>query len=369
MTIGFDAKRYFLNRTGLGNYSRDLIRILELYYPENNYLKYTPKLSSDIFGKAYDDHIRIPNTTFAKAFPAFWRSWGIASDLVKDGVDLFHGLTGEIPNRLGSTGIKSVVTIHDLIFLRYPQLYKPIDRWIYNKKFRFAVNNADRIIAISEQTKSDIINYYSVPEDKIDVIYQGCHPAFKIPKSEIERESLRQRYHLPSEFLLSVGSIERRKNVLQIVKAIHDIDIPLLIIGKETPYLDEIKKYIIANGLEKKIIIRKGFTVEELSTIYSMASIFIYPSIFEGFGIPIIEALYTGTPVITTNSGVFPEAAGPSSYYIDPSDVDDINMAIKNILNNPERRTEMVSQGYNYVQKFNDENIAVKLINCYTSLL
>lgn len=370
ITVGFDAKRFFFNRTGLGNYSRDLIRVLELYYPENNYLKYTPKLNSSVlFEKENDETIRLPQTKLDKFFPALWRSSGIVSDLKNDHVDLFHGLTGEIPHGLNTREIKSVVTIHDLIFLRYPDLYKPIDRWIYNKKFRFAVTNADRIIAISEQTKSDIINYYNIPKNKIEVIYQGCHPCFKEPKSQAQKDVLRQQYNLPDEFLLSVGSIEKRKNVLQIVKAMHDIDIPLLIIGKETPYLNEIKTFIAAHKLENKIIIKQGFTVEELSTIYAMASIFIYPSIFEGFGIPIIEALYSGTPIITTNSGVFPEAGGPSSYYIDPLDVEEINAAIKTILTDTQLKTLMIQQGLRYAQKFNDEKIASDLIDCYKFLL
>ncbi|MFE2859806.1 MULTISPECIES: glycosyltransferase family 4 protein [Sphingobacterium] len=371
ITIGFDAKRYFLNRTGLGNYSRDLVRILEQYYPDNTYLKYTPRLDdNDLSKKALiEEKIRLPKSTFNRAFPALWRSFGIASDLLNDGVELFHGLTGEIPRGLKARGIKSVVTIHDLIFLRYPELYKPIDRWIYNKKFQLAVNHADKIIAISEQTKSDIIDYYAIPEHKIEVIYQGCHPAFKVPKSDDEQDKLRLKYNLPKDFLLNVGSIEKRKNVLQIVKAIQDIDIPLLIIGKKTTYLEEINRYIVANKLESKVIIKQGFTIEELSTIYAMASIFIYPSIFEGFGIPIIEALYAGTPVITTNSGVFPEAGGPSSCYVDPSNVDEINLAIKRILSDSQTSARMISQGRHYVQKFNDEKIASELINCYQSLL
>ncbi len=370
MRIGFDAKRYFLNRTGLGNYSRDLIRILETHYPENTYLKYSPKLNSALLPQTAnaEANIKLPQGFWGKKLPSLWRSRWIVQDLLRDQIDLFHGLSGEIPVGLAKSSIKSVVTIHDLIFLRYPELYKPLDRWIYNKKSLHAVQAADKIIAISQQTKQDIMEYYSISPDKIEVIYQGCHPAFQVKKSAEEKQKLREKYKLPEQFILNVGSIEPRKNALQIVKAIEHLDVPLLIIGKSTSYAEEIKKYISEKGLSHRILIKQGFTMEELATIYSMASIFVYPSKFEGFGIPIIEALYSGTPVITNQKGVFPEAGGPFSYYVDPENIDNLSYAIETVLQNTTMQEEMRKQGLVYAQQFNDEVIAKQLINCYTNL-
>src|SRR5690606_34677955 len=159
------------------------------------------------------------NTIINKILPSYWRTRGIVKDLEKDGIRIFHGLSGEIPIGLQKTQIKSVVTIHDLIFIRYPELYKPIDRIIYHKKFLHAARNADKIIAISEQTKRDIVDFFNIQEDRIEVIYQGCHPAFKKPITEEKKQDLIQRYQLPNNFVLNVGSVERRKNALQIVKA------------------------------------------------------------------------------------------------------------------------------------------------------
>ncbi len=364
LNIGFDAKRFFLNHTGLGNYSRDFIRILETYYPENTYFKYTPKLpTKDIT----DKNIHLPQGLWTK-LPMLWRNKGIVKDLKRDQIDIYHGLSGEIPVGLKKSDIKSVVTIHDLIFLRFPELYKSVDRWIYNKKAKYAVENSDKIIAISNQTKHDIINFYQIPANKIDVIYQVCHPAFKTFKEETAKDKIRQRYKLPENFILNVGSIEPRKNAFQIVKAIETIDIPLVIIGKETPYSDSIKKYVSAHNLESKVIFMKGMSMDELATIYAMASIFIYPSKFEGFGIPIIEALFSGTPVITNNSGVFPEAGGPNSCYIDPDNVDEIKFAIQSILGSNELQKEMSIKGLEYAQQFNDDVIASQIMTCYKSL-
>ena len=366
LKIGYDAKRYFLNKTGLGNYSRDLIRILQEFYPENKYIKYSPKVLDQSITNNTDN--KLPKGFLNNLFKSIWRNSWIIKDLKRDGIEIFHGLSGEIPNGLKEAGIKSVVTIHDLIFLRYPELYKPFDRWIYNQKFKFAAIHADKIIAISQQTKNDIIQYYKIPAEKIEVIYQGCHPAFKTIKTEEQKQFIKKKFDLPDKFLLNVGSLERRKNAFQIVKAIETLDIPLVLVGKETAYSEEIRKFLKEKNMEGRVFFLKGLSMEELAIVYAMASIFIYPSKFEGFGIPIIEALYSGIPVVTTNSGVFPEAAGPFSYYINPEHPEEIKKAIIAILNSESMRMEMINKGHEYVQHFNDDKIAERLIKLYQSI-
>lgn len=369
MRIGFDAKRYYLNATGLGNYSRDLIRMLETYYPEHDYYKYTPKVPAKALHNSTFSNIKLPNRPFDKLLPSLWRNRGIVRDLRADNIDLFHGLSGEIPSGIHQSGIKSCVTIHDLIFLRHPEWYKPVDRALYNKKFKYAATRADKVIAISQQTKVDIMAYYGVAADKISVIYQGCHPAFKKNRSTTEKQELRRKYNLPQQFILNVGSIEPRKNAFQLVKAVENLDIPLVLIGKETNYSAEIKTYIQQKGLSHRIFILQGFSMEELATIYAMADIFVYPSLYEGFGIPIIEALYSGTPVITNRSGVFPEAGGPFSYYIDPQNVEEMSYAIDSVLNNTTMRKEMIQKGREYAKQFDDATIADQMMNCYKSIV
>ncbi|NQD72204.1 glycosyltransferase family 4 protein [Sphingobacterium shayense] len=367
MRIGYDAKRYFNNSSGLGNYSRDLIRSMHEYYPDNDYILYTTKSKPTI--DASHLQIRTPRKSFLnKIFPSYWRSRGIIEYLQNDDIQVYHGLSGEIPIGIHKTEIRSVVTIHDLIFIRYPELYKPLDRLIYAKKFRYAAERADKVIAISEQTKRDIINFLNIEEHKIEVIYQSCHPAFKQPISEERKEEIKKRYQLPTNFILNVGSVERRKNALQIVKAIENQDIPLIIIGKKTPYMDEIKAYVATRALEKRVKFLKVDNMMDLAGIYQLASIFVYPSTFEGFGIPLIESLYSGTPVITNRSGVFPEAAGPSSWYIDPTNIDEISHAIQSILSSTTLEQQMRTNGLDYVQQFNDDNITCKIQKLYQNL-
>lgn len=370
MNIGFEAKRIFHNKTGLGNYSRDLIRLLSQYYPENTYALYNPKKASQRLFKSNNINVfeKKPRSLFHKKFYNFWRQKGVVKDLTKDGVSIFHGLSGEIPFGLRANKIKSVVTIHDLIFVRYPHFYSFFDRKIHFYKFKKAVRQSDLVIAISEQTKNDIVEFLKIDASKIKVIYQGCHSVFKKDFSDNEYNEVITKYNLPKEFILNVGTIETRKNILLAVKAIKNIDTCLVLVGKETDYADEVKNYISAHQLGNKVIFLKGLSLEELAILYKLAKVFVYPSLYEGFGIPIIEALYSKTPVITTSGGVFPEAGGPDSIYVNQTSVTEMENAILKLLQNDDLRKEITQKGWDFVQKFNDENIANQLIQVYNSL-
>uniref|UniRef100_UPI003752FB78 glycosyltransferase family 4 protein n=1 Tax=Flavobacterium sp. TaxID=239 RepID=UPI003752FB78 len=199
-------------------------------------------------------------------------------------------------------------------------------------------------------------------------VYQGCQDVFKQNYSVEEKNEVALKYNLPKEFILNVGTIEERKNALTIVKAIKNIDTKLVLIGKQTDYSDRIKAYIKENNLEEKVIFLKGLSSKELAITYQLATVFVYPSIFEGFGIPIIEALFSKTPVITTNSGVFPEAGGPNSIYINPENVEDLKIQIERLLSSKSLRDEIANKGFEFVQKFNDEVIASEIMQCYKSL-
>ena len=370
MNIGYEAKRNFHNKTGLGNYSRDLVRILAQLYPENNYFLYNPKVSEKKLFVCNDLNVfeKNPKSFFYKKFKNIWRQKGVIKDLNNDKIEIFHGLSGELPSGLRKSNIKSVVTIHDLIFMRYPEFYSFFDRKIHFYKFRKAARQADVVIAISEQTKKDIVQFLDIPESKIKVIYQGCQNIFKESFSDEEKKIVSQKLNLPEQFILNVGTIEARKNIFSVVKAIKNIDTHLVIVGGETKYTKEIRKYIVENQLENKVLFLKGLNSKELAILYQLSTIFIYPSLFEGFGIPIIEALYSKTPVITTNSGVFPEAGGSDSIYVDPNNIDEIQKKIQLLLSNEELRMEIAEKGFTFVQKFNDKTIANQVMVLYKSL-
>jgi len=365
MKIAFDAKRFFHNTSGLGNYSRDLVRILSEYEPENEYLLLNKNKSER--GK---DILKHPNVHFIETSKGnFSRQLKMGKDAQKQNADIFHGLSGELPLKWDSKPIKKVVTIHDLIFVRYPQYYSFFDRRIHFWKFKKAAEMADKIIAISEQTKRDIIQYLKVPETKIEVIYQGCHQAFKEQQSPELMQEVKEKFRLPERFILNVGTIEDRKNLLNIVKAVNGTEIPLVVVGRKTKYFQKIERFLKKNKMEKQVLFLEGVSMDELACLYKLADIFVYPSFFEGFGIPVIEALFSKTVVVTSNTSCLPEAGGKDSVYINPDNDLDIRAKIKFLWENESERKRREERGFEFVQKFNDEPIAKQLMNFYQKLI
>jgi len=365
MKIAYDAKRFFHNASGLGNYSRDFVRILAKYFPENEYLLLNKNKS-----ERGEEILKNSNVKFIQTSKGnMSRQFKMGKDAQRQNADIFHGLSGELPLKWDKKSIKKVVTIHDLIFARYPQYYSFFDRKIHFWKFRKAAQTADRIIAISEQTKKDIVHYLKIPESKIEVIYQGCYHAFKENQSEEFILKTKEKFNLPERFILNVGTIEERKNLLNILKAIHKTEIPLVVVGKKTKYFSKIKRYIKVNKMEKQIYFLEGVSMDELATIYKLADIFVYPSFFEGFGIPVIEALFSKTVTITSNKSCLPEAGGKDSVYIDPQNYLDIQAKIKFLWDNESERKRRSDKGFEFVQKFNDETIAKQLMNFYQNIL
>jgi glycosyltransferase involved in cell wall biosynthesis len=372
MRIAFDAKRAFYNNTGLGNYSRNTIRQLSTFFPENEYLLYTPKNSNAIrFERALNTKVILPTSFSGKLFKSFWRSYLINTQIAFDKPDIYHGLSNEIPYGIKSTKTKTVVTIHDLIFLRFPDLYKPADRKIYDRKFRYASETADIVIAVSQQTANDIMEFYKISETRIKVVYQGCNPLFFKQIDDFQKTSFRKKHQLPDEYLLYIGTIEERKNLLGVIEAIHknNVQIPLIAIGRKTTYFDKIQDYIKQNNLEKRILFFENLPNTDLPAFYQCAKVFVYPSFFEGFGIPILESLASGTPVITSEGSCFGEAAGPTSVFVNPNHHESIAEGIKKVLSSKDLRVNMIVDGRKYAQNFTEEQVAKNLMNTYEQLL
>lgn len=383
MKIAFDAKRAYQNATGLGHYSRSLISSLATYYPENRYFLCAPKLTSqyDIKNLKNVSNL-VPTGFFSKRLKFLWRSNWVKRDLINEGMQLYHGLSHEIPVGIQKTGIRSVVTIHDLIFERSPEQYNKIDVQIYRRKFMYACNNADHIIAISKQTKNDIIDFYKIPEEKISICYQSCNPSFAATISEEEKNRIRKLYDLPERFFLYVGAIIERKNLLNVCKAIHTLkaksSIPLVVIGKGGSYKKEVKEYVSRHHLESTVIFLSETNAAKASfgfqssldfpAIYQLSQALIYPSFFEGFGIPILEALWSRTPVITSNSSCLPETGGNAAYYIDPYSVDEIAAAMLHITSDNDLAEEMKVKGWEHAQNFAAEKCAAQVMQVYLRL-
>jgi glycosyltransferase involved in cell wall biosynthesis len=373
MKLGFDAKRAFLNKSGLGNYSRNILDGLAKFSPEINQVLFSPKIEEEnpIYQLKSIQKPVLPSSLFHKTFKSYWRTKGILTDIKKEQIEIYHGLSNELPLGIEKIGIKTIVTIHDLIFIRYAELYKKIDREIYRKKFKSACERADVIIAISQQTKEDIITYFGIKEEKIRVLYQNCNPIFYRKIGVNERETILAKYDLPRSYFLNVGTIEPRKNVLSALKAWQQTnsEIPFVIIGKGGDYLKKIQAFIAKNNLENQVYIRHNVKTEDLPAIYQNAFAFIYPSIFEGFGIPILEAMQSGTPVISSLGTCFEETGGNAAQYTNPDSISEIKTAIQNLINSEVFRKSCIEKGYLQAEKFSQEKIAMEYLNLYKSLL
>lgn len=376
MKIGFDGKRAVQNFTGLGNYSRYIADILCRFYPENSYVLYTPKHRKnsrleELTGRCRQLSIKYPTKGLWKRLNSLWRIWGVTKQLKQEGIQLFHGLSNELPLNIHKSGVKSIVTIHDLIFLRYPQYYHLIDRLIYTYKFRKACENSDRIIAISECTKRDIIQFFHIPSSKIEVVYQGCDPTFEQPVGKDRKEEVRAKYQLPKRYILNVGSIEERKNALLAVQALLQLpqDLHLVIVGRRTPYTEKIESFVTNNALASRVHIISNVPFGDLPAIYQSAEIFVYPSRFEGFGIPIIEALHSGVPVVAATGSCLEEAGGPDSIYVAPDDITGLANAFKTIDSDTEKRKSMIEKGKVFAAQFSDQEQAKLIMNIYNKTI
>lgn len=370
MKIGFDGKRITQNFTGLGNYSRYVLRILAETHPENQYQVFAGKASdsSEYLHQFSSIEFKYPERQFSKSL---WRSFGIVNKLRMEGVELYHGLSNEIPFGLKKQGIPSVVSIHDLIFYRYPQYYPWVDRKIYEYKMRYAADHADKIIAISETTKKDLINLFNVDPERIEVIYQNCDPSFRNKITDAEKQRIRIQYNLPENYILNVGTIETRKNALLAVQAICELNagVHLIIIGKDTPYAKKVKDYVNKNSLNKHVHFLKNVSFNDLPGIYQMADLFLFPSEYEGFGIPVIEALSSGVPVIAAKGSCLEEAGGPGSIYVDPKDSSALSKQILSVLNDAEKRRNMIKAGLEHLEQFADQKIAGQLNKLYQNII
>ena len=365
MKIGYDAKRFFHNTSGLGNYSRDLIRSLAEFFPGNEYLLFAKNTSERTQTLLEKPQIQFRKLSGGK----FARQTKMGKDAQKMGCQIFHGLSGELPLKWDKTPIKKIVTIHDLIFLKYPQFYSFFDRKIHTWKFKKACQSADIIVAISEQTKRDIMQYFGTSENKIEVIYQTCHQAFKQKYADEELSVVKEKFKLPEQFILNVGTIEERKNLFSVVKALQGTDIPLVVVGRETKYTKQIHRFIEKNKMQSQVLFLQNVSMDELAKVYALATIFVYPSLYEGFGIPVIEALFSKVPVITSNLSCLPEAGGPDSLFINPLDVADIKAKILHLWDNPSERNRRAEKSLEFVQKFNEDQISNDMMQLYENTL
>ena len=376
MNIAFDAKRITNNATGLGNYSRFVLEALTEYRPENRYLLYSPSIGRPELYRELLEHrsvqLHTPHRALAFLGGSLWRNYSIPRLVREAKVDLFHGLSNELPLGLyRAQRVGTVVTIHDLAFIRYPQYYKPIDRLLYRRKYGASARAADHVITVSEQTRRDVIDIFGVEEERVTTVYQGCSERFAQIQPE-EVAAARQALRLPQRYMLFVGSIEERKNLLLAVEALaqlQDKELHLVAVGRRTPYVQQVLDRARRLGVMSRLHLLHQVGATYLPGIYGGAEVFVYPSRFEGFGIPIIEALNAGIPVIGATGSCLEEAGGPTSLYTDPDNADMLASLSDRVLIDISLRRLMIDEGRSYVERFTPKRIARDLSQVYEQVM
>ena len=371
LNVGFDAKRAFLNRSGLGNYSRNLINGFQTVDLTLIPHLFTPRIDSMLADELTLNNAQIHQPVgIGKILNAYWRTYRISKSADNLKLDLYHGLSNELPVGIENV-CPSVVTIHDLIFLRYPDTYPWLDRKIYERKFLSAANRSDHIIATSEQTANDIMKFYGIDSKKITVVYQCCHPRFRHTIDDPSLEQVRKMYQLPEQFVLSVGAFHPRKNQALILSALKeaktDEALSLVLVGSG-PMEKTLRKQASQLGLQDRVHFLTNVGPADLPALYKAASMFIYPSHFEGFGIPVLEGMTCGTPVITSDNSLR-EVGGDAVAYIDPTDPMQLTEKIQEILKNDLLRSEMVEKGKEQSRKFSQRHFAEETMAVYKNVL
>lgn len=372
LRIGLDAKRAFCNATGLGNYSRNIIRSLVLHYPQHSFFLFTPEIKLTSFYEEITSypHVSIitPKQFFYRIFPWYWRSHTVAKLANNLSLDVYHGLSHELPAGLNKK-IHSVVTIHDMIIFKDVSFQNLFDIISYRRKIRIAIRRANQIIAISNQTKNDINTFFPAFASKIRVVYQPIDERFYRRVPESVKESVLKQYNIQKPYLIQVGSIQLRKNIQQVLMALYllkDVMIHYVVVGKSSRYQRSLEEYARNFGIANRIKFLNHVSDDDLPALYQASAAVIYPSLMEGFGLPIVEGLASEVPVIATQGGCFEEAGGAAPMYVDSTSEHAIAAAIIHILNPTHDLYSRMITGKEYLKKFASSSVAESLMQVYT---
>lgn len=371
-TIGFDARHADIGDEALGAYSRYVVAAMAEAYPRYCYFRlYAPHTPENEEYRVIAEHQNVetmlPDGSLWRALPKLWHGAPIARDMARGDVDLYHSLTPSLPYGLAGRNIRSVVTVHSLDFLRLRGLSNTLTRHFRRIALSETLRRADRIVAVSQCVKRDIVHLLHVDSDKIDVIYTGCHARFNTEPTTEELADVREKYNLPTRYILFRGTQYAHKNLSLIIEALRyiDSDVHLVCVGRATSHTEHVLHRIKSLGLERRVHMIYGAEESDVPAIYHLATLFVLPSRYEGFATEIVEAITSGVPVIAARGSSLEEAGGPHSIYLSATERDEWVRAINSLLEDEEMRTEMARLGREHATRFRAELTAYNLQNCY----
>ncbi len=372
MHVCLDVSPTVQKHAGLGRYAGEIARALRhnnevdlsLFYNQHgkaelpDYLAQIPHQTVNIGNKPWRMGVLLSQMTH-------WpldKTFGV--------VDIFHATNHLLAHFKGA---KTVFTLHDLIFLRFPEYHLPYNRWYLTFAMPRYLRAADVIITPSECSKQDAIAFYGLPESKIKVIYEAAAPYLKATTDTSELERVRQKYNLPERYLLHLATIEPRKNLNRLLDAYKSLladwpDLKLVLIGQKGWLYDSFFQKLQALGLQEQVIFPGYIAEEDLSICYQLAEVFVFPSLYEGFGLPPLEAMACGVPVVSSNSSSLPEVIGQAGLLFDPTDTAALVAALRRVLADAELRTELQGRSLLQAQKFSWVKAANELQAVYQAL-
>jgi glycosyltransferase involved in cell wall biosynthesis len=370
MRLGIDFTSASRERAGIGRYARELIRALSRVDQTNRYVLFVPR-------DAHDETLRFdwsPNFSIRRAplteryLAALWHRARVPLpiEFFIGSVDVFYSPDFLLPP---TRARRKLVTVHDLSYVRVPECFPaPLLNYL-NRAVPPSVAHADLILADAASTQRDLIDVYHVPTDKVRVLYSGVDPRFRPDVSEASQARVRELTH-GKPYLLSVSTIQPRKNYARLIKAFANLitndqlpmtNLQLVIAGGRGWMFAEIFKTVERLGLQERVIFPSFFSDEDLPALYAGATLFVYPSLYEGFGLPVVEAMACGLPVVSSNASSLPEVGGDAVLYFDPHDVDAMAATIQRALTNESLRSDLRVRGIEQAKKFSWDKAAREL--------
>lgn len=382
--FGYDEKSGLPRRVGSGEYCFELLLNLNKIDKKNSYIIYLPQSpTADLPKESANWHYKIVRPR------KMWTLFGLSLEflLKRSKPDVFFSPTHYLPIFAPK---RCVISILDLSYIKYPELFQKSDLNQLTKWTKYSAKKAKGIFTISQASKDDIIREYGVSGDRVVVTYPGIKSEIRNPKSETNSPArnatqsvaggkfkmqssklLKDKYGVKGEYILFVGTLQPRKNIVRLIEAFSKIknDIQLVIVGKKGWMYEEILEAPKKFDIQSKVKFLDSVPDEDLPAFYKNAVCFVLPSLYEGFGLPVLEAMRYGCPVVTSNISSLPEAGGDAALYVDPLNVDNIRKNLESIINDEKLRKELVEKGYEQVKKFSWEKTARETLSALERLM
>lgn len=387
MKIIIDSAPLFNQKTGVGYYTYNLIKYLLTLQPSNEYILYDKysnrclKVDEGTFEQINEEIASTSQTTFeyyssrvrSKLQQYLWGNMGVSLFDISPGVkaDIAHGVNFHpIPSNFG----KSVITIHDLYFLINPQHLGRLARITLPREINNCAKRASFILTVSECTRQDVLSKLDVRPEKVKSIPNAAGPHFTFLNDEVLNQNTRERYTGGAPYILYLGTLEPRKNLVRLIHAfslLKSKGLPhkLLMAGRRGWLYEDIFTTIEKLGLQENVVTPDYVPEKDLVPLYNAAEVFVFPSLYEGFGIPALEAMACGTPVIASNSSSLPEVIEDAGILIHPEDVDGFAASIEKLVNDRSFRESLRSKGLEQAKKFSWERTARETLDVYSRLI